>query len=1655
VVKEAVIDAVTETTTAINGNTGGTTTTLVSNDTLNGSPVVIGTQNGQVKLTEITVPTGLTLNADGTVTVAANTPKGNYEVEYSICEITNPTNCDTTKSIVVVKEAVIDAVTETTPSINGNTGGTTATLVANDTLNGNPVVIGTQNGQVKLTGITVPTGLTLNADGTVIVAPNTKAGNYEVEYSICEITNPTNCDAVKSIVVVKEAIIDAVTETTTAINGNTGGTTTTLVSNDTLNGNPVVIGTQNGHVKLTGITVPTGLTLNADGTVSVAPNTKAGNYEVEYSICEITNPTNCDTTKSIIVVKEAVIDAVTETTTSINGNTGGTTPTLVANDTLNGNLVVIGTQNGQIKLTGITVPTGFTLNADGTVTVPANTAAGNYEVEYSICEITNPTNCDSVKSTIVVSAGDLQANADVIPSIVATNQSQTVVNVFDNDTNNGLAVAATDLNLSIVTADPKGVLTLNPDGTVTLGANAPAGTYELTYQICEKLNPSNCSSATIEVTVTAPGIDAVTETTSTIVRGNVGGKTESLVLNDTLNGNPVVIGTSAGQIKLTGITVPTGLTLNADGTVTVPANTAAGNYEVEYSICEITNPTNCDSVKSTIVVSAGDLQANADVIPSIVATNQSQTVVNVFDNDTNNGLAVAATDLNLSIVTADPKGVLTLNPDGTVTLGANAPAGTYELTYQICEKLNPSNCSSATIEVTVTAPGIDAVTETTSTIVRGNVGGKTESLVLNDTLNGNPVVIGTSAGQVKLIGITVPTGFTLNADGKVTVAANTPKGNYEVEYSICEITNPTNCDSAKSTIVVSAGDLQANADVIPSIVATNQPQTVANVFDNDTNNGLAVVATDLNLSIVTADPKGILILNPDGTVTVGANAPVGTYELTYQICEKLNPSNCSSATIKVTVTAPGIDAVTETTSTIVRGNMGGKTESLVLNDTLNGSPVVIGTSAGQIKLTGITVPTGFTLNADGTVTVPANTAAGNYEVEYSICEITNPTNCDSAKSTIVVSAGDLQANADIVPSVVGINQPQTVVNVFDNDTNNGLAVVATDLNLSIVTADPKAVLTLNPDGTVTVGANASRGTYELTYQICEKLNPANCSSATIEVTVDEPTMRVTANSYCSNNVPYVSYNVVADNFTPTTLLTIKWIDSNNNVVATQTGLPLSGNVLWPGAIIDNNGNGLDWPGWILSNGQWTEGADGFENTKPEVNMEFSLSTSVTYPVTYPAGTPQCNPRPTFAIKANDDSAGPIDATKGVSTSINVFDNDTLNGLPIHSPDVVLSTVIPSANLVLNADGSVDVKPGTLSGDYQMTYQICDALNLSNCSQAVVNVKVLNSIVPVTPMTPIVANKDGEIAVDGINGALEFINILDNDTLNGLPISASDVVITNTSASPYFEFNTDGTVNVKPNTPGGNYTLNYQICQKSNTSNCSSATLSVFVEVPAIAVIKTATFNDENASGFANAGETITYKFKITNTGNVSLKNITIIDLLPGVTVSGQAIDLDVNESDENTFTATYAIKQSDINFGSVSNQATVRGQSERGILVEDKSDNTNNAEDKPTVLPLNGCQINVLNAISPNGDGKNERFYIQGLECYPDNTVEIYNRWGVLVFDIDHYNNQERAFTGFSAGRTTVKQAEGLPVGTYFYILKYRDSESNQHEKSGYLYVNK
>lgn len=96
----------------------------------------------------------------------------------------------------------------------------------------------------------------------------------------------------------------------------------------------------------------------------------------------------------------------------------------------------------------------------------------------------------------------------------------------------------------------------------------------------------------------------------------------------------------------------------------------------------------------------------------------------------------------------------------------------------------------------------------------------------------------------------------------------------------------------------------------------------------------------------------------------------------------------------------------------------------------------------------------------------------------------------------------------------------------------------------------------------------------------------------------------------------------------------------------------------------------------------------------------------------------------------------------------------------------------------------------------------------------------------------------------------------------------------------------------------------------------------------------------------------------------------------------------------------------------------------------------------------------VYNAVSPNEDGMNDFFKIDGIENYKNNNVEIYNRWGVKVFEASGYDNVTNVFKGISEGHATISKSDKLPVGAYFYIINAEIGTGKSFKKSGYLYLN-
>ncbi|MBT8185428.1 MAG: gliding motility-associated C-terminal domain-containing protein, partial [Eudoraea sp.] len=107
---------------------------------------------------------------------------------------------------------------------------------------------------------------------------------------------------------------------------------------------------------------------------------------------------------------------------------------------------------------------------------------------------------------------------------------------------------------------------------------------------------------------------------------------------------------------------------------------------------------------------------------------------------------------------------------------------------------------------------------------------------------------------------------------------------------------------------------------------------------------------------------------------------------------------------------------------------------------------------------------------------------------------------------------------------------------------------------------------------------------------------------------------------------------------------------------------------------------------------------------------------------------------------------------------------------------------------------------------------------------------------------------------------------------------------------------------------------------------------------------------------------------------------------------------------------------------------------------------------EPPPPPIPPIEVNQM--VTPNNDGKNDFLFIRGVERALNNSLRIFNRWGIEVYTGQNYNNQNNVFDGRSKGRSTVSVEEYLPSGVYFYIFEYQENQENITD-SGYLYISK
>ena len=704
----------------------------------------------------------------------------------------------------------------------------------------------------------------------------------------------------KTSVITNLSVIANGDTNTTTINGGTGAPNVIdVLSNDKVNGKTPTVSTVSLTVtnpatpKTPGANVPT--LDKTTGKVTVPPSTPAGTYTIVYQICAtLSSTTACDSAIVTITVSASQIIANPDIRNIPNGANGGTVSNVLSNDRLNGNVP----STNSVTLTWGTVPSGWTGNSDGTITVPAGTRSGTYTVTYTICDKLNTSNCSSTSVTVTVGVPPIVANPDT-GNIPNGANGGTVSSVIPDDSYNGQTPPPAGTVTATFNNIPSG-WTGNPDGTITVPAGTRSGTYTMTYHICDALG--NCSNeATVTVTVGAPPIVA-TDDNRTIPDGTTGGTVTNVLTNDTLNGIPVGNTTS---VTLTWTNTPAGWTGNPDGTVTVPPNTPAGVYTITYTICEKANPTNCDSAVVTITVSVPSvaLKANDDPAAGTFTNTIGGTTTSVLANDTYNGAPnPSLSSVTLTWNTATPTG-FTYNNDGTITVAAGTATGTYQISYTICTKVGTVTCSTATATVRVVAatptPTVNATDDhftATSTGVIGNV-------LTNDTVDTtqsatttNVTISVTTVAQGVGTSTTVPV---LNpATGDVTVSNNTPSGTYTIVYQICTVATPTACDTATVTVVVPPATVTPTIEAVDDTATTtlNTPVNI-NVLSNDKDYG-----TTPQVSLQTPPSNGTAIVNADGSISYTPNTNYsGTDSFVYELCD--GAGNCVTATVTIDVIA--------------------------------------------------------------------------------------------------------------------------------------------------------------------------------------------------------------------------------------------------------------------------------------------------------------------------------------------------------------------------------------------------------------------------------------------------------------------------------------------------------------------------------------------------------------------------------------------------------------------------------------------------------------------------------------------------------------------------------------------------------------------------------
>lgn len=757
---------------------------------------------------------------------------------------------------------------------------------------------------------------------------------------------------------------------------------------------------------------------------------------------------------------------------------------------------------------------------------------------------------------------------------------------------------------------------------------------------------------------------------------------------------------------------------------------------------------------------------------------------------------------------------------------------------------------------------------------------------------------------------------TASASGMPPLATElaSPSASSSVVLPITRQPSFTLTKTASDTTDVAVGPITYTYIVENTGNTTIDTITIADVHDGNGTSPVPANAVLTNTSGLSSDVAGdaqIDSLAPGDTASFTASYTVTQEDI--DIGNDISNTATASGTPKGGILVPAVDSETvdlvDPSPLLTISKTANDTTNVIANQLITYTYIV--TNTGKITIDNVTVNDSH--SGLGTAPIPANevltntsTLSENITANDGVIDALSPGDIVTFTASYVITQSDIDLGLNVNNTASANGTPKA--GAFTPPTNS----VSVDLvNQAPAILLTKTFVNADNDGSTSINLNDV-----LTYTVTAT-NTGNTTINNVVVTDS----KISPNSFSCASLPPVAPGGTVAAINRCVLIgtyTVKQDDVNtgniNNIASVTTAnLPNIPNTVVNTPVIQNSSLSIVKP--------------TPDNADEDGSGTITLNDTLTYTITATNnGTVTLN-----NVVVTDSKISPSSINCPV---LNLGDTCVLTGsYQVQQTDVDAGEVDNTASVDSDETGSFDANNKSFTARNPAIAIIKTA--------SVAGGGAVNDIITYT------------FSVKNM-GDVTLNTVVVNDTLTGsvnLPVTPASLLPgeTGTAQATYAikqtDLNTGSVTNsaTATGTPTGIGAVSDTSDDDSFTENDSTVT--PLTQEPKIAIVKTASIG---GTGTGLLNEVITYTFVISNEGNVPLNTVVINDSRISVTNLAVA-DLAVGTNQ--TVTATYTIKQSDINLGSISNQATATANSPAGT-TSDLSDDDSPLEDQVTLTPL-------------------------------------------------------------------------------------------------------